>query len=1305
MCVIRSGIWRSKFLWRLKKIVAFLLVFAIVFPPLLLVPAHKAEAITTGVRHEINIINAYLGAASGAYATSSAIVQLDTTKYVSPTYYFETVASTSASINTQIFLRDTNGNTWATTSIPIGTTSYTRIRSSAFTIPAGQRNLVVTVASTTGATKGLQAARIIVLDQPSSITSSQGQFEIGAEITATSSATTSWVLGSKYWKYNSANWSGGTPTFYAEVTYQIASQVSSTTTYTVPGTYTYLVTRGTSYTVVELWGAGGGGRCSTSNAGGGGGGGGAYARSTTTHSVLSHTVVVAATTTCNTTTSNDSTYDTTTVVADGGAGSGASATGATGGSLANSTGQVEFAGGNGGTALGTNDTGGGGGGSAGKNGTGGNGSDGPSGATTSGGGGGGGNGGSSAVNTATGGSSTNGGAGGNGGASANGSIGTSNVEGGGGGGGSGSTALQGGPGGSPGGGGGGGDTTQTGTNGNGGRGQARLTEVMGQVGIAIEEDNGSFGSWTFKAQIVTQGSSTSTPSRVRSSAFTPTAGRHYRLVASTTHATVPFSLFNGKIIVDQSGSISNLEEQYLLANSSFGGTTGLKDFDTYYDPNEWGGNTITYYLEGNGVSSGTGDIKLQQDPNGSPADITGSAITDTVEVEQSSNMTMPVSAQTLDVNVTGTGTLYASRIISVYTANASDLLSIASETNQRFTIGQATTTAAKIRIGEGGSPQITTTNNIRIEIDNSSGFNFQFDNSVTTPSFSGSASGKVNSTVSYPSANVLLVTVSSNFSAYDSLGISGLKFGNFTGPTISQVGAFHLHTDGDVAGAPAATSTDFVTIGLGKVVRMGKPPNYLSLGNGLVGYWTLDGKDVNWATGAVTDRSGTGNTGYVADMSTTTAPVTGKIGQAFTFDGSDDRVRVPNASNINDLLNLSVSFWARLNGYGADGLGEIINKSDLNGANGQGWKVISYSTNQAMRFFGGFNGTSAMIANARTGSLDLNEWHHWVITWTQSTDPSSVIFYKDGVVVPHGSDTTGNGSYPTDSGLALGLGGNANQGTTYRTASGIVDDYRLYNRILSQDEVINLYQVGKAKMGKIGASSNSYLSSGLLGHWTFDGTDVNWSTGRANDELGTNNAIIRNMSTSTTPIPGEVGQAFYFDGTDDFLLISDSHFSQPNDWTLSAWVKPENYSGGDAGNKSIFLNGDDLDGGGNSGFNLIMLITTGVPRVDAVVGANSTETLSGTSALERNVWTHLAAVKNGTSFSLYRNGSLENSTTLTSATMDYTSDAPDTSIGTRSDRGLAFFPGGIDDVRVYSRAFSASEIASLFKAGTMRSRR
>lgn len=137
------------------------------------------------------------------------------------------------------------------------------------------------------------------------------------------------------------------------------------------------------------------------------------------------------------------------------------------------------------------------------------------------------------------------------------------------------------------------------------------------------------------------------------------------------------------------GSITKIQTEYLLGNTgSFGGSTGLKDYDNYYDPADWnaGTGTITYLHEGDGASAGTGDMKLQSDPNGTPADLTTSTITDTIQRERTAAITMPGAAATIDVNVTGTGTLNASRILVQWAATISSGTSYTSTLTETVTL-------------------------------------------------------------------------------------------------------------------------------------------------------------------------------------------------------------------------------------------------------------------------------------------------------------------------------------------------------------------------------------------------------------------------------------------------------------------------------------------------------------------------------------------------------------------------------------------------------------------------------------------
>ena len=94
------------------------------------------------------------------------------------------------------------------------------------------------------------------------------------------------------------------------------------------------------------------------------------------------------------------------------------------------------------------------------------------------------------------------------------------------------------------------------------------------------------------------------------------------------------------------------------------------------------------------------------------------------------------------------------------------------------------------------------------------------------------------------------------------------------------------------------------------VIRLGNP-NTVSLSNGLVGYWPLDGAVTNWTTKTTRDLSGSGNSGTIYTLGTTTSPVVGKIGQAFTFNGVLQYVSVADATPLDVGDVVSYSLWIK----------------------------------------------------------------------------------------------------------------------------------------------------------------------------------------------------------------------------------------------------------------------------------------------------------------------------------------------------------------------------------------------------------
>src|SRR3989344_1234060 len=224
------------------------------------------------------------------------------------------------------------------------------------------------------------------------------------------------------------------------------------------------------------------------------------------------------------------------------------------------------------------------------------------------------------------------------------------------------------------------------------------------------------------------------------------------------------------------------------------------------------------------------------------------------------------------------------------------------------------------------------------------------------------------------------------------------------------------------------------------------------LTSGLVGYWTFDGKDINWTANTTTDKSGNSNTGTLTNMSTTTSPTIGKIGQGLRFDASIDCVNAGSGSSLDNLDTkggLSVSAWIYPNSMGSSG--HIINK-DLNAVGF--WYFLQSGSN--LRFIK--DGSTDLTVHS-SGGLSAKQWQHVAVAWDGSTTATNVHIYVNGVETSYATQTNGD-SLVSDASSNLLIGGRtaANCTTVF---DGLLDEVRLYNRVMSQSEIKQLYNMGR----------------------------------------------------------------------------------------------------------------------------------------------------------------------------------------------------------------------------------------------------
>ena len=317
--------------------------------------------------------------------------------------------------------------------------------------------------------------------------------------------------------------------------------------------------------------------------------------------------------------------------------------------------------------------------------------------------------------------------------------------------------------------------------------------------------------------------------------------------------------------------------------------------------------------------------------------------------------------------------------------------------------------------------------------------------------------------------------------------------------------------------------------------------------------------------------------------------------------------------------------------------------------------------------------------------------------------------------------------FPSDVGTPLTIGASPIDGEF----DGIIDEVGLWNRALPLTEIKSIFETqskvyrgnfespvldagsvtsweslsvetDRPALKPLATSSESsfavgnFDASNLLLHLSLDGTlDDEVSTApSAIMSQGvtsiTGTAVNPNGSGSMKYVKGKISQGISFDGTDDHIVL-ENHPSLDitgTQITLMAWVKVSEECC-DANMSRIISK--SFDGGGNDVYALA--ITNANPK-EASFRINGQITTGG--QVSPNVWTHVAGVYDGNQRRLYVNGLLAG--TPDTYTTTISSSAQPVHIGMRQS-DTRYFAGSMDEVAIFDRELSASEIRAVFHRG------
>jgi len=220
----------------------------------------------------------------------------------------------------------------------------------------------------------------------------------------------------------------------------------------------------------------------------------------------------------------------------------------------------------------------------------------------------------------------------------------------------------------------------------------------------------------------------------------------------------------------------------------------------------------------------------------------------------------------------------------------------------------------------------------------------------------------------------------------------------------------------------------------------------------LVAHWKLDEGSGTTAVDA------TGN-GHDGELIGNPEWVTGYFGGGLKFAGSPDKVDVPNSAELNPENEFTVSVWAYLDPGGSGHRSPITSRDDYP----QRGYIIYCTPENTWQFWTG--NSAGGWDSAGSPPVALGEWTHVAATYSNGEKK----LYVNGELAGESSATM-----PLNTAQVLRIGAGATEGNGNYFFVGTIDDVRLYNHVLTEDDIkASMLNQGGAILQAYGAEPRS----------------------------------------------------------------------------------------------------------------------------------------------------------------------------------------------------------------------------------------
>jgi hypothetical protein len=214
--------------------------------------------------------------------------------------------------------------------------------------------------------------------------------------------------------------------------------------------------------------------------------------------------------------------------------------------------------------------------------------------------------------------------------------------------------------------------------------------------------------------------------------------------------------------------------------------------------------------------------------------------------------------------------------------------------------------------------------------------------------------------------------------------------------------------------------------------------------------------------------------------------VSGRSGNALSFDGWDDYVNISGTSILNGATQATFTAWVKLRSLNTDDDIFAKGKHDLKNASILIWRDDDVTggdniSNKDCLSAMIYDGAQYKFISSGNGTLNDTNWHHLAVTFN-ATSNTGLKIYIDGKFNQSGNPVAASvDRIASVNPEPLRIGRDNESAPTNQTFNGSIEDVRVYNRALTADEIYELYNASTqyCLLGNMNTSLNdtSYIAA------------------------------------------------------------------------------------------------------------------------------------------------------------------------------------------------------------------------------------